>query len=425
MLTASELKPFLLHEDRFVRQEVVKYFSDSWSQDPDVLPMCLEACARYGDAANPCYLYDHFAVTDVSLELLLGRLAQATEENVVHHFNAVLLHTPVSVWQARESAIRAAPRVLPETLERLERRRQLAERPGEALWQELQDYSEKSKDKRHVGDIDHAYADDLIEALAVHPVPDPDTLGRLLRSTEIEDQWLEVFVVDLAGQRRLPEAVPVLVDKLLIDTDYLLEQAVVALSKIGDPEAVRRIRAHWGSAPWHFQLYAAGVLGHVKHPESEDTVLALLEHEEDSSIRAWLSVALTDSFSARGVEVLQREVEHGYDRSITNLEENLVVLADVLGLSFPEVPRWRAARAKRAEAQAKRLAKFAEWAEQLQRSEEQRPVSPKTAAAPHQEDEFYPAPKQVPFQRTQARVGRNDPCPCGSGKKFKKCCGGR
>ncbi|MBR6467995.1 MAG: SEC-C domain-containing protein, partial [Desulfovibrio sp.] len=21
------------------------------------------------------------------------------------------------------------------------------------------------------------------------------------------------------------------------------------------------------------------------------------------------------------------------------------------------------------------------------------------------------------------RVGRNDPCPCGSGKKYKKCCG--
>lgn len=25
--------------------------------------------------------------------------------------------------------------------------------------------------------------------------------------------------------------------------------------------------------------------------------------------------------------------------------------------------------------------------------------------------------------RTRAKVGRNDPCPCGSGKKFKKCCG--
>ncbi len=29
---------------------------------------------------------------------------------------------------------------------------------------------------------------------------------------------------------------------------------------------------------------------------------------------------------------------------------------------------------------------------------------------------------QAPFVRPQAKVGRNDPCPCGSGNKFKKCC---
>lgn len=27
-----------------------------------------------------------------------------------------------------------------------------------------------------------------------------------------------------------------------------------------------------------------------------------------------------------------------------------------------------------------------------------------------------------PFVREEPRVGRNDPCPCGSGKKYKKCC---
>ncbi|MGE4159782.1 MAG: YecA family protein [Planctomycetota bacterium] len=27
-----------------------------------------------------------------------------------------------------------------------------------------------------------------------------------------------------------------------------------------------------------------------------------------------------------------------------------------------------------------------------------------------------------PARRPAAKVGRNDPCPCGSGKKFKKCC---
>jgi preprotein translocase subunit SecA len=29
----------------------------------------------------------------------------------------------------------------------------------------------------------------------------------------------------------------------------------------------------------------------------------------------------------------------------------------------------------------------------------------------------------ITFRREQPKVGRNDPCPCGSGKKYKKCCG--
>ena len=31
--------------------------------------------------------------------------------------------------------------------------------------------------------------------------------------------------------------------------------------------------------------------------------------------------------------------------------------------------------------------------------------------------------KKEPVRRTMPKVGRNDPCPCGSGKKYKKCCG--
>lgn len=30
---------------------------------------------------------------------------------------------------------------------------------------------------------------------------------------------------------------------------------------------------------------------------------------------------------------------------------------------------------------------------------------------------------QEPYKRSTPKVGRNDPCPCGSGKKYKKCCG--
>lgn len=32
-------------------------------------------------------------------------------------------------------------------------------------------------------------------------------------------------------------------------------------------------------------------------------------------------------------------------------------------------------------------------------------------------------PQGQTVRRESPKIGRNDPCPCGSGKKFKKCCG--
>ena len=33
------------------------------------------------------------------------------------------------------------------------------------------------------------------------------------------------------------------------------------------------------------------------------------------------------------------------------------------------------------------------------------------------------APASAPKKADGTKVGRNDPCPCGSGKKYKNCCG--
>ena len=37
--------------------------------------------------------------------------------------------------------------------------------------------------------------------------------------------------------------------------------------------------------------------------------------------------------------------------------------------------------------------------------------------------ELYKEQKASGTVRKEKKVGRNDPCPCGSGKKYKKCCG--
>jgi preprotein translocase subunit SecA len=65
------------------------------------------------------------------------------------------------------------------------------------------------------------------------------------------------------------------------------------------------------------------------------------------------------------------------------------------------------------EIEAKRMA--------LQRRAMQRITESHAAAGDG--DEGAPKPRQETVVRQQPKVGRNDPCPCGSGKKYKKCHG--
>jgi preprotein translocase subunit SecA len=67
------------------------------------------------------------------------------------------------------------------------------------------------------------------------------------------------------------------------------------------------------------------------------------------------------------------------------------------------------------EIEAKRLA--------MQRRAMQRITESHADAADAGDGEAKPRPKQETVVRTQPKVGRNDPCPCGSGKKYKKCHG--
>jgi len=39
-----------------------------------------------------------------------------------------------------------------------------------------------------------------------------------------------------------------------------------------------------------------------------------------------------------------------------------------------------------------------------------------------QASEVGSAPEKLEPHRVETKVGRNEPCPCGSGKKYKKCC---
>lgn len=47
----------------------------------------------------------------------------------------------------------------------------------------------------------------------------------------------------------------------------------------------------------------------------------------------------------------------------------------------------------------------------------------KQTFASSRKDEVDEQPKSAPVVREERKIGRNEPCPCGSGKKYKNCCG--
>ena len=53
----------------------------------------------------------------------------------------------------------------------------------------------------------------------------------------------------------------------------------------------------------------------------------------------------------------------------------------------------------------------------------QAPAEAPHAAGPLGPGTSQPPPRSEPLKREEPKVGRNDPCPCGSGRKYKKCCG--
>jgi preprotein translocase subunit SecA len=59
-----------------------------------------------------------------------------------------------------------------------------------------------------------------------------------------------------------------------------------------------------------------------------------------------------------------------------------------------------------------------EWRESIQEEREPKPVKTRNIQSLSFAPSFTPPP-----ETTELKVGRNDPCPCGSGKKFKHCHG--
>ena len=120
---------------------------------------------------------------------------------------------------------------------------------------------------------DDEAAEVLVEAAARHidvvAAPALATLDDVAAAAD----WREVFAIRVLGFSRHGPAVGPLVEKLLAGEDWVRDEAVTALARIGTAEVVERLAAASAGQPLEVRSYLDEPIGRIKLPQSESALL--------------------------------------------------------------------------------------------------------------------------------------------------------
>jgi hypothetical protein len=111
-----------------------------------------------------------------------------------------------------------------------------------------------------------------------------------------------------------------------------------------------------------------------------------------------------------GVETAQGMLRAGeWEPTLLHLDQDLIAAATAMEVPIDDPATWPTVKSQFADLRDRWFTNAGESGRD-------------DTAAYREEEDVARRPAAETIIRHQPKVGRNDPCPCGSGKKYKKCC---
>ncbi len=441
-LSEDQIKQAILHPETPVSRLALNYFSRSFCQDKTVMPLVIEAGENLSERENFHFVYEatELPQTERTIQWCMEKLDQKLGEtdNITHHhflyfrsLSALLAKADLSLIQDKESEILQLPALLPEAAHAVSERLELLSEDPESLWDKLIDFCERENEKEYISEMDTPHAHRLVEALARSGADIADKVLTMLNE-EIDSsmnnprELMQGFVFRLAGELRLTAAIPSLIEALKEDNDWYSEVTKRALTQIGGGDVLEAVSKEFSTADWSFRLFGTDILENLHTEKSVEKCLELFNEEKDGEIKTFLGHAALTQFSSKAIEPVRQYIfESESDPEIDELREALVSISTLLEIDFPEFADWKK---KSDEARLLYEEKIAELDTIcFQSSDDEEDEDDDFEEDFFYQDEFedeYVEPTYSPgtILRQNAKIGRNEPCPCNSGKKYKKCC---
>jgi hypothetical protein len=447
-LAESKIRAALFHPEKEVRLTALSYFSRG--RDETLMPLVIQAAEQFGPESGFDLLRDAEGLpqTPATVEWLAGVLSRPWDlEDVVNDnycYAAAMLLCKARVDLLRPEMINLP--CFPEVLRPLlEDRLKMASWDWDAGWAELKKIGEEVQDLGECRPGIARRADRVLEALARH-ADKADVLMPLLRRDDPDEDgeliyWLEPLLAELAGKMRLQSAVPILVDRMREEEFLMIDSCQTALQAIGGEQVVAALVQEWPEADSDFRIRAAEILEHIHTDASAEKCAEYFAVEKDKEVKDFLAEALLANFVIEAVEpVRQWALGEELVLEDSDLLFRLVAASTIMEVRFPEYDDWynRAVKVKWgwADLDQERLRpefldddddddfdgedwKDDDWEDEYEEDWDENEDWKEEADEDRDREEEY---RIEPFVKEQPPVGRNDPCPCGSGKKYKKCC---
>jgi hypothetical protein len=447
----DKIKEAILHPDLDVRDTAIQYFDSSTDPDATVMPLAIQAIERYGRTG--AFSFTHYLnllpQTEQTISWVVGELQGdfqgPPEERHFYYLNLcrLLRHADIRLVGQRADEILHAPHFDPNERLAFRERLEMSGWDAEQCWQALRQCCEANRDKNDIEEFNLGHALRIVQALAQRP---HDYQAQIITALaeQVHDfrhdarKWWQPLLANLAGEMRLQAAVPALVANLGHPYSFLSDQCMFALAKIGSDDVVAAVCDWFPRASRDFRLWASELLCKIHLDATVRRVLELLPGETDMAVRLNLCEALLDHFSSEGIEPARQLItRHELNAELRQLRSSLITTCKIMGARFPEFDAWHKEGKRDAErewAQIQELRKLAFEAggdlgllvRKLKAKVAGKESEKKRLEAEVAEQERLLAtrrwPRPVPGSTRPTRIGRNDPCPCGSGKKFKHCC---
>ncbi|MCX7046053.1 MAG: SEC-C metal-binding domain-containing protein [Candidatus Sumerlaeota bacterium] len=459
MLSPETLKPFILHEDQFVGSRIARYFYEGWMLDKDIIPLLLQARQKHGWSAycSPLVHGEYQPIDEATFETVVEEIKRTPLAQEKFGLGHLIRWAPLEYVDKFMKSADASAIDFHSAIDYFVHRLEIAQWSDERLWQALQDICREMDEHPDKPERNHVFLSCAVETLALRPTPDNAEFCRLLEDKAIENKWLELYLIDLAGARKLRAAIPSLLRRLSVDDDDLMPMnCAKALVRIADPEAIRTLQKTFIQRDNTYWPFALEVFERFRHPETEPIILELLDDARlDRESCDWLIYALCAQLSPHAIERYENQWKGVAEEIHGDLHREVLVAAVVNGIQLPYASEFR----KETLAEEKRRAWWKSPAENdsIDDEEEQKEEEAWDQADDEEEeagdqaddeegeawDRAYAYAEEEsgnvwlgrdeeeqknyygdePYRRPEPKVGRNDPCPCGSGKKYKKCCG--